>query len=530
MTVPPGYTYLDSQGIIVPDTAATQAEVQGFYTQAFGADLITTADTPQGVLITADTLALNGVLQNNAAIANQINPNVAGGILLDAILALTGAERGGQTQTVVTNVTLTGVVETTIPINSQAQTAAGDVFYLTAPVTIPAGGTITGTFNSVAYGPIPCAENALDQITPSSPGVIGWESVNNGSTSVTTLGAITQSDQGARAFRTNTLAFNSVSLAEAITSALYATEGVESLSFRENFQPNPMGMLVSVTGGVTLSGVVEAMSTTAGTGTNGGIIVGTDAMNFSVNGQIVPSPNPWPIAAFATTNNITLSGLGTQGGGDWSGSLSSGNIIMVVAQTTPSQNGIWVAASGAWARHAYNTAGSTILPSASGISLKANSVYACVEGGTNVAVAAALLENKSSGAAWNGNTTVSVIEPASNQIYPVQFDTPAQIGIQIAVRVSGASQAAVTQALIDYSNGVVTDPAGNPANLTGFVVGGSVSPFELAAAISIENPGCYVSSLTISFLSPTTFQATPLPIGLNQIPFTNAGLITVTVG
>ena len=529
MTVPPGYNFLDSTGIIVPDTSATQAVVNAAYTGAFGADLILTADTPQGVLATADTLALNGVLQNNAAVANQINPNVAGGILLDAILALTGVQRGGQTQTVVTNVTMTGTVGTTIPINSQAQTAAGDIFYLTAAVIIPSGGSITGTFKSVAYGPIPCAENSLNIITPSSPGVIGWESVNNGVSSVTTLGAITQSDQAARAFRTNTLAYNSVSLAEAITSALSATQGVTSLSFRENFNATPMGMLISITGGATLAGKVEAMSTTAGSGTLGGIIIDTDAMHFSVNGQTIPTPNPWPVAAYATTGNITLSGLGTQSGGDWTGSLTGGQIILAVAQTTASQNGLWVASSGAWTRQAYNASASTILPSSSGISLKPNSVYACVNGGTNLAIGAVLLENKGSGAGWNGNTTVNVIEPASSQIYPVQFDIPTQVGIQIAVTVKGATVSQVTQALIDYSNGVVTDPSGNPANLAGFVVGGNVSPFELASAIMIENPASYVSSLTISLISPTSFQATPIPIGINQIPFTNLGLITVTI-
>ncbi|OWK47548.1 hypothetical protein [Fimbriiglobus ruber] len=37
-----------------------------------------------------------------------------------------------------------------------------------------------------------------------------------------------------------------------------------------------------------------------------------------------------------------------------------------------------------------------------GISMVGHSIYACIEGGTDTAVAAALLENKSSGCAWNG--------------------------------------------------------------------------------------------------------------------------------
>ena len=50
-----------------------------------------------------------------------------------------------------------------------------------------------------------------------------------------------------------------------------------------------------------------------------------------------------------------------------------------------------------------------------GISMVGHSIYACVAGGTDTDVAAALLENKSSGCAWNGGTTVNVVEPASGQ-------------------------------------------------------------------------------------------------------------------
>ena len=160
-----------------------------------------------------------------------------------------------QTQTLVTNVTLSGVAATVIPAGSQAQTAAGDLFQSLATVTLSSGGTATVNFSSVAYGPIPCASTALNQVVSS---VLGWETVtNNGSgspASVTTLGTTTQSDQAARALRQNTLAFQGVALPIAITSALYAVQGVSSLSFLENYYSAPMGMLISVTGGTTLSG------------------------------------------------------------------------------------------------------------------------------------------------------------------------------------------------------------------------------------------------------------------------------------
>jgi len=51
-----------------------------------------------------------------------------------------------------------------------------------------------------------------------------------------------------------------------------------------------------------------------------------------------------------TTTNITLSGLGTQAGGDWGASLTAGDRILVKNQGTGSQNGIYNASSGSWTR------------------------------------------------------------------------------------------------------------------------------------------------------------------------------------
>lgn len=53
---------------------------------------------------------------------------------------------------------------------------------------------------------------------------------------------------------------------------------------------------------------------------------------------------------FTTTGNVALAGLGTQAGGDWGGALTAGDRILPKDQTTGSQNGIYIAAAGAWAR------------------------------------------------------------------------------------------------------------------------------------------------------------------------------------
>ncbi|HZZ80043.1 MAG TPA: baseplate J/gp47 family protein [Gemmataceae bacterium] len=396
------YQYIETTGVIVPDTSGILAEVQTEYQDVFGADLIVTPDTPQGVLINAEALARTGVVNNNAALANQINPNIAGGVFLDAIMSLTGMQRTAQTQTQVTNVTITGVSGTVIPQGSLAKTSAGDQFQTLSSATIPDGGTTTVNFASVAYGPIPCGTGELNLIVSS---VLGWETVNNSTSG--TLGSITQSDQAARALRQNTLAFQGISLAEAITSALYAAEGVTSLTFQENVSPN------------------------------------TQTIN--------------------------------------------------------------------------------------GISMVGHSIYACVAGGSDTDVAAALLENKSSGCAWNGGTTVNVLEPASGQTYAVQFDRPSQIGILIRVTSPNGDAQNVIQSVLDYANGLIeiTGTNGVISNVPGFVVGADVSPFEIAAAIVSENPGTYVSQVEISLTSPIAYSTDVIEIGVNEQATTQASYITV---
>lgn len=222
------YSYIDSTGVIVPDVSDILALVQAEWFGIFGPDLIVTPDTIQGVLIVGEVAARIATIQNNAALANQINPNLAGGIFLDAICALTGLQRTASTPTTVT-ATLSGIAGTIIPAGTRAQTQANDVFQTTGANIIGGGGTVTASLQSVVFGPIPCEIGALTQIVD---GVLGWETVYNSTAAVPGLNQ--QSDQSLRAQRKITLASQGVALPEAIVSALYQVPGVTSLTFQEN--------------------------------------------------------------------------------------------------------------------------------------------------------------------------------------------------------------------------------------------------------------------------------------------------------
>lgn len=394
------YEYLTATGVIVPDTATTLQRVQAEFRTAFGADLDVSPETPQGVLIVAETEARDALARNNAEVANQINPNLAGGVFLDAIWALTGGQRVAAKPTLVRDVVLAGEPGTIVPAGSQASVGVnGPLFELITAVVLT-GGSALGAFQAVEAAATPVAAGALNQVV--SP-VLGWETVTNPTAGET--GADEESDSASRARRRQTLALQGVALPEAIVSGLNTVPGVRSLAFREN-----------------------------------------------------------PTNAPVTIEGVTLT---------------------------------------------------------------AHSIYACVDGGTDNAVALMLLRKKSAGCAWNGALTIEVREPYSGQVYPVKFSRPTLVPIYVRVTVvaNGAAYAdvpgVVRAAMVAYANGEQEGEAG-------FVVGGDVSPFELAAAVGRVAPPIYVRSITLS-TDGTTFAAAEIPVTIAQKATLLSGNIAVTV-
>jgi uncharacterized phage protein gp47/JayE len=397
------YQFIDTTGVIVPDTGDVKTTVEGEFKAALGQDLITADNTPQGALIVAETTARSGVLRNNATVANQINPNLAGGVFLDAIWALTGGARKAATKSVVPGVSLLGLPGTVIAAGSQASLVDGTLFESLAAVTLDGGGNGTVDFRAVDTGPIAVAPGALNRVVSA---VLGWDSVTNPTgTDETTIGRLIEGDTAARRRRKNTLSLQNVALPLSATSALYNLEGVKSLQYRENF----------------------------------------------------------------TKADATIDG----------------------------------------------------------IFLLANSVWACVDGGADADIAAALLANKSLGANWNGAVTVNLPHPGSGQVYPVKFDRPASVALAARVTVRKGSALGdipqtVRAAIVAYATGQIEGE-------TGFTVGSNASAFELAGAVSREAPGVYVQKCEISLASVISWTTDEITIALNQKATIAAGAIEVIV-
>lgn len=396
------YEYIESSGVIVPDTETLLEGVQDDFRAVFGQDMPVDPETPQGVLITMLTAERRGVVENNAELANQINPNLAGGVFLDAIGALTGLERTGATYSTIAGVTVGGVSGTIIPAGYRCSTTNGDEFQTASQVTIGVGGTAEVDFVAVEAGPVSAAANTLDTIVDS---VLGWETVDNDNAAV--VGVAEESDAAYRLRRKRTLALQGISVSEAITSALYATDGVQSLQYREN------------------------------------------------------------------TSNVS----------------------------------------------------DTI----DGILLVAHSIWVCVNGGTDEDIAETLLREKTAGAAWNGSESVVVEDEASGQAYTVLFDRPVQVPITCRVTVGAGSytgdlEQAVKEAIVAYADGEVDGEEG-------FVVGGDVSPFEIAAAVNSEVSGVYVGKVELDYVdTPAGWVTEELAIAIDEIAtITENAIIVVQV-
>lgn len=225
------YNYIEQTGVIIPDTSDSKTEVEDEFRSIFGQDFVTDDETPEGAWINSEVTSRQSVARNNANLANQINPNLSGGIFLDSILALTGDERTGAQRSTVQAV-ISGIPNTLIPIGTRVDTTDGAQFELTRAAIIETMGSVTASFSSVEAGPVEAAAGTLTVVVSGAP--LGMESVTNAAPA--TLGRLLQSDPSARNSRRNKLGLQGRSLALAVSSNIRDVPGVRSLAFRENFE------------------------------------------------------------------------------------------------------------------------------------------------------------------------------------------------------------------------------------------------------------------------------------------------------
>ena len=288
--MPDLYEYITATGVVVPDTSTVKTSVELEYKTVYGSDFVIDSSTEQGRQIDAEVTARIAVLRNNATIANQINPNYAEGVFLDAVYAIADGERDQEERSTAT-CTLGGVSGTIILAGSKAQDDKGNQWELANNATIPVSGSIDASFFSVEYGPIQAATGEINQIID---GTLGWETITNSVAAVP--GKNQQSDISTRRQRKLELGKNANSNTFAIIAAISAVENVSSLTFRENFESvekiidnvtlKKHSTYVCVDGGINQD-IAEAYydARSGGSGFNGAVIVNVTDPD---SGQVIP--------------------------------------------------------------------------------------------------------------------------------------------------------------------------------------------------------------------------------------------------
>lgn len=228
------YKFVTETGVIVPDFSDTREQVEAELRQSEGwADIDMSPETPQGVIATALAVERDAIARNNAQLANQISPNIASGAWLDGLCALTGVYRYRATHSILRGVILTGRPATIIPAGSIA-VGGGEPWRSMSSVRLDAHGEATADFQAVTAGEIKLAAHGLEGVASS---VLGWLGVDNPTAAES--GKEEEKDLPLRRRRRNTLALQTRGTPEAIISALYALDGVRSLSWHENYTTAP---------------------------------------------------------------------------------------------------------------------------------------------------------------------------------------------------------------------------------------------------------------------------------------------------
>lgn len=396
----PEYNFIESTGVILVDTSTTLAEVQQEYKDAFNDQDLVVDSGDLSVLINAEAQQRDEIANNNAELANQINPNEAGGVFLDALYALFNSERDAGERTTVT-ATLGGVAGTLIAEGSAAQSVEGDRFTSTSDATIGVGGTITVTFQSDDIGPVPMGANELTKVLDS---VLGWETIDNASAG--NIGELVESDADAANSRNALLGAQSNSMSESTIAAVTDVADVQSVSYRENVSSSPQTI--------------------------------------------------------------------------------------------------------------------------DGVNMLANSIFVCVDGGTDSDIYQALLTSKSGGCDWTGDEeSTTVTDPISGQDYTVRFQRPDEIALDIQVTITPDSTLTdpiqlAKDAVLAYANGEIDE-------FNGFIVGADVEPFIINNAVNTYDASLNASRVEVRLNGVPPFSTDDIAIQVFEKATITEGDISVTV-
>jgi hypothetical protein len=223
-------------GIVLPAESVILAGVQADQNLAFGGGLNPALTTPQGQLASSLTAIVGDKNSQIALLRNQMDPDLNDGVWQDAIARIYYLTRKPAISTVV-QCDCIGAVGTVIPLGTQAQDTAGNIYFSTAAATIPGGGTVSIQFACKVPGPTVCPAGTLTSIYQSIP---GWDRINNAANGVP--GAFVESRADFAYRRAQSVALNARGSLPSIYASVFNVANVIDVYVTENTTSSPINV------------------------------------------------------------------------------------------------------------------------------------------------------------------------------------------------------------------------------------------------------------------------------------------------
>ena len=326
------------------------------------------------------------------------------------------------------------------------------------------------------------------------------------------------------------------------TFALISLIGPAGTPFYPIIDPNQSGLNItsstinSTTIGATTpsTGVFTDIATTTGTISSApsspDSIVNQAYVDAIAQGLAFKAP-----ASYTTTGNITLSGLAVQTNGDWNVTLTAGMRILVKDQTAGANNGIYLAAAGAWTRsldaNTYDELLSAYLFVNDGVTLAGSAwVDTNVAGGT-LGVTPITFVRFSNTAIYTAGTGLTL---SSYQFSITPVGTAGTYGsassVPVFVTNASGQVTSVTNTAIAIANtqvsGLGTMSTQNATSVA--ITGGSINGATIGGSSAAAITGTVITANTYFSGAGTnlTGTASGLSIGGNAATATTAGSVT----
>ena len=178
---------ITENGIVAPTTDEVLAGVWEILKTAFGSNLNTAMNTPQGQLATSLTAIIQNERNKWIQLMNQFDPQYSTGIWQDAIGELYFLDKKMATSSVV-SLEFSGLVGVTIPQGFIVQSVSGTQWQTSGAVVIQSTGITTVEATCVQSGEIgaqantitiiPISLSGLDRVTNPSPATVGFSEEN----------------------------------------------------------------------------------------------------------------------------------------------------------------------------------------------------------------------------------------------------------------------------------------------------------------------------------------------------------------